>query len=193
MLDSIEYRLIRSKRKTMSASVKDGILVVRAPVSLDKKEIETFIIKHKNWIEKQINKSLELKRIMEDDPGLTYEDIRCLADEALKVIPERVSFFSEKIGVSYGTITVRNQKTKWGSCSAKGNLNFNCLLMLAPREVLDSVIVHELCHRKYMNHSKEFYSEVLRVFPDYHKWDKWLRDNGGHLIMRMRKSGNALS
>ena len=87
---------------------------------------------------------------------LTREKVIALAEEALKVIPERVEYFAKVIGVTYGKITVRNQKTRWGSCSSKGNLNFNCLLMLAPPEVLDYVVVHELCHRKQMNHSKAF-------------------------------------
>ena len=73
----------------------------------------------------------------------------------------------------------------WGSCTAKGNLNFNCLLMLTPPEVLDSIVVHELCHRKHMNHSAEFYAEVLRVYPDYRKWEKWLKENGKRLIAQM--------
>lgn len=118
---------------------------------------------------------------------LSMDEIRALADQALKVIPERVKYYAPKVGVTYGRITIRNQRSKWGSCSGKGNLNFNCLLMLTPPEVLDSVVVHELCHRKEMNHSEKFYSEVLRVFPDYWKWDKWLKENGNLLMMRMTK------
>ena len=96
-----------------------------------------------------------------------------------------MKFYAEKIGVTYGRITIRNQKTRWGSCAANGNLNFNCLLMATPVEVIDSVVVHELCHRRHMNHSKEFYGEIYRVYPDYDKWNKWLKDNGGLLIKRM--------
>ena len=116
---------------------------------------------------------------------LSMDEIRSLADRALKYIPERVAFYASKIGVSYGRITIRNQKSRWGSCSTKGNLNFNCLLMLTPPEVIDSVVVHELCHRKEMNHSERFYDEVLRVYPDYHKWNKWLKDNGSAIMRRM--------
>ena len=89
------------------------------------------------------------------------------------------------VGVQYGRITIRNQKTRWGSCSSKGNLNFNCLLMLAPPEVLDYVIVHELCHRKEMNHSPRFWSEVAKVIPDYKKHEKWLKTEGTRLMRRM--------
>ena len=84
-----------------------------------------------------------------------------------------------------GRVTIRNQKSKWGSCSSKGNLNFNCLLMLTPPEVLDSVVVHELCHLKEMNHSPRFYAEVRRVFPDYDKWDRWLKEHGAAIMRRM--------
>ena len=93
--------------------------------------------------------------------------------------------YAEKLGVSYGRITIRNQRSRWGSCSGKGNLNFNCLLMLAPPEVLDSVVVHELCHLRQMNHSERFYAEVLRVFPDYWRCHRWLKENGGALMQRM--------
>ena len=103
----------------------------------------------------------------------------------MKYIPERVAYYAPIAGVSYGRITIRNQKSRWGSCSAKGNLNFNCLLMLTPPEVIDSVVVHELCHRKEMNHSRRFYDEVLRVYPDYHIWNKWLKENGAAIMRRM--------
>lgn len=115
----------------------------------------------------------------------TNEEIHEMADMALKVIPERVKYYAEILGVTYGRITIRNQKTRWGSCSSKGNLNFNCLLMCAPPEVIDSVVVHELCHLKQMNHSKAFYAEVLKVFPNYYKCHDWLKENGGALIKRM--------
>ena len=116
---------------------------------------------------------------------LTRQDIEELAREAVRVIPERVAYYAPKVGVTYGRITIRNQRSRWGSCSSKGNLNFNCLLMLAPREVLDSVIVHELCHRLEMNHSKRFYEHVLRVYPEYYRYHAWLKENGQALMRRM--------
>lgn len=80
---------------------------------------------------------------------------------------------------------MRCQTTKWGSCTEGGNLSFNAALMLAPREALDSVVVHELCHLKEMNHSPRFYEEVLRVYPDYRRWHAWLSENGSLLLARI--------
>ena len=116
---------------------------------------------------------------------LTDAEINELKKEAESVIPRRVEYFARVVGVEYGRITIRCQKTRWGSCSSKGNLNFNCLLMLAPPEVLDSVVVHELCHLKVMNHSKAFYDEVLRAYPNYKQDHQWLKDHGAEIMSRV--------
>ena len=89
------------------------------------------------------------------------------------------------MNLQYGRITIRNQKTRWGSCSGKGNLNFNCLLMLAPDEIVDYVVVHELCHLIEMNHSKAFWAQVENVLPDYRERRKWLKDHGNEIMRRM--------
>ena len=95
-----------------------------------------------------------------------------------------MKYFAPQVGVSYGRITIRNQKTRWGSCSGKGNLNFNCLLMLTPPEVIDYVVVHELCHRKEMNHSKAFWDQVERILPDYKVSEAYLKKEGGAIMAR---------
>lgn len=87
--------------------------------------------------------------------------------------------------MTYGRISIRKQKTRWGSCSREGNLNFNSLLMMAPPEVLDYVVVHELCHRLEMNHSARFWAQVEKVIPDYRKPRKWLKEHGSQLMLRM--------
>ena len=178
--------IIRSRRKTVALQIaEDGHLIVRAPLRCSNKDIVAFIEKSEKWIQTHAAKVLQHNRELEQLEPFTEQDIRDMAQKALEVIPERVKYYADKLGVTYGRITIRNQRTKWGSCTSKGNLNFNCLIMAAPAEVMDSVVVHELCHRLYMNHSKDFYASIYRVFPDYDRWNKWLKDNGGLLIKRM--------
>lgn len=181
----MKVTVIRSNRKTVAIQVNSDLSVtVRAPRSVSEKDIEEILKKKEAWISKHIEKIKETKERFEAEPTekLTREKVIALADEALKVIPERVEYFAKVIGVTYGKITVRNHKTRWGSCSSKGNLNFNCLLMLAPPEVLDYVVVHELCHRKQMNHSKAFWLEVEKVLPNYKEVRKWLKEEGSQMI-----------
>lgn len=181
----MEYDLIRSNRKTISAQIKGGRLILRVPRRTAKVQIEAFLHTHRRWIETHLASSREQMAQAAALPGLTPADIQELKDRAREVIPERVAYYAPLVGVSVGKITIRCQKTRWGSCSGQGNLSFNCLLMLAPSEVLDSVVVHELCHRKEMNHSQRFYTEVLRVMPDYHRHHQWLRENGTMLLSRI--------
>ena len=129
--------------------------------------------------------SLEIEGRALEALEVTDEEIRKIKRQAKKIIPERVAYWAEKIGVTYGRIAIRLQSSRWGSCAQNGNLNFNCLLVLMPQEILDSVVVHELCHRKHMNHSKEFYNEIYRVFPDYDRCNKWLKENGGVYMKRV--------
>lgn len=82
-------------------------------------------------------------------------------------------------------LTVRHQKTLWGSCTTEGNLSFNCLLMLAPEEIRDYVVVHELCHLRHLNHSKEFWRAVENALPDYKSRRRWLKDNGSLILARL--------
>lgn len=181
----MKVTVIRSNRKTVAIQVNSDLsVIVRAPYSASEKDIEEILKKKEAWISRHIEKIKKTKERFEAEPTekLTREKVIALAEEALKVIPERVEYFAKVIGVTYGKITVRNQKTRWGSCSSKGNLNFNCLLMLAPPEVLDYVVVHELCHRKQMNHSKAFWLEVEKVLPNYKEVRKWLKEEGSQMI-----------
>lgn len=179
----------KCNRKSISIEIfPDCHVLVRAPYQMKNEEIKKFLEEKKSWIEKNIaimKEHQEQKAKETPVEKLSYEEIQGLADKAMKILPEKVKYYAEKIGVSYGRITIRNQKTKWGSCSGKGNLNFNCLLMLAPEDIQDYVIVHELCHRKEMNHSKNFWSEVEKVMPDYREKKKWLKDHGGEIMRRM--------
>lgn len=184
----MEVRVIRSKRKTIAIQVNSDLTVtVRAPRHTAKGEIDRILQEKESWIRKSMEKIREKEELYEaaNIEPLTNEDIRKLADQALQYIPGRVKIFSKLMGVSYGRITIRNQKTRWGSCSGKGNLNFNCLLMLAPPEVIDYVVVHELCHRKEMNHSKAFWEEVEKILPEYRLYVQWLKKEGTIIMRRL--------
>ena len=183
---SAEINLVRSSRRSLAAEIlPDGSVTVRAPQRLPESEIRRFLTEKAASIERHVQKRTAQNAQLSALPPFTPADIRDMADRAAAMIPQRVAYYAQKIGVSYGRITIRNQKTRWGSCTAEGNLNFNCLLMAAPPEVLDSVIVHELCHRLYANHSRQFYEAVYGAFPDYDRCNQWLKQNGGMLIRRM--------
>ena len=183
--ENIKVNIIRSNRKTLSIQLKPGEIIARAPLRMKDKEIYSFIESKKSWIEKNLAKMEERQKVLDEVQPFTQEEINTLAEKAKQIIPERVRYYAPKIGVTYNRITIRCQRTRWGSCSSKGNLNFNCLLVLFPIEVIDSVVVHELCHRKHMNHSPQFYAEIEKVFPEYKKWHKWLSDNGGVYMGRV--------
>ncbi len=184
-----EIKLIRSRRKTISIEVtKDQRVIVRAPNRASLTDINRFIGEKADWIDKSLNRMGQLRQEQAQRKELSPQEVKLLVTRAKRIIPQRVRYFADLMGVTYGRITIRMQKSRWGSCSAQGNLNFNCLLVLMPPEVLDSVVVHELCHRRHMNHSRDFYDEVLRIFPDYKRCNKWLKQNGGAYFKRIEES-----
>ena len=179
-------RLIRARRKTLSIRItQEGNLEIRAPLGMPKGEIEAFLKEKAQWIETHRAKVLAEYAQGQEAP-LGEEEILTLAEQMRQRLPEKLNRHAASMGVTFGRVTIRCQQTRWGSCSSRGNLNFNCLLMLAPPEVLDYVVVHELAHRKQMNHSALFWQEVERECPDYKKSLRWLKDRGGALLSRAR-------
>lgn len=176
--NSISVEIKRTDRKTIGLEVKpDGQVLARVPKHLADREIKRFIDSHKKWIIEKVRlvgerqckkKSMELQPLSE----LTSKERKAVKER----ITDRVQYYGEKMGVTYGRISVRDQKTRWGSCSAKGNLNFNYRLYYLPEDLLDYVVVHELAHRRHMNHSREFWQEVGTYFPDYKECRKRLRE-----------------
>lgn len=185
--EKIVYRIVRSRRKTFAVQVMDdGSVVVKAPLLSTDVQARRIVEKKANWIRRTRARILRNRSIAEKMGGkLSRDELGELRTGARKLIPERVEHYAEIIGVRYGKVTIRAQKSRWGSCSCCGNLSFNCLLMLAPPEVLDSVVVHELCHLKQMNHSPRFYDEVRKAFPEYDRWNRWLKNNGPALMARL--------
>ena len=180
-----EVTVIKSKRKTISIQIKPDEVIVRAPTRMKQTDVEKFVETKRNWIEKHLKSVSEKQKHLQNTEPYTEDEIRSFIAKAKEIIPTKVEFYADKIGVTYNKITIRCQRTRWGSCSSKGNLNFNCLLVLLPDEIIDSVVVHELCHIKHMNHSKAFYDEIERVFPKYNECNKWLKDNGYLYLERL--------
>ncbi len=185
----MEYEWIRSARKTMSLEVKqDGKVIVRTPMRCGRARVERFVREKQDWIirvqQEMEQKVKEREERKENLPQWTREDYEHHQRLAGEVLQQRAAYFAQRMGVDYGRISVRDQKTRWGSCSAKGNLNFNWRLILAPEQVLDYVVVHELAHRREMNHSKRFWALVEAVLPDYQSRRRWLKENGDLLMSR---------
>ena len=175
-----DAEIIRSSRRTVAVQIThDGRVVVRAPLWMSGRKIEAFLESKRSWIEKH------LSRTAPQLPPLTEEEITALLAAAKEDLPRRVERLALQVGVSVNRVTIRCQRTRWGSCSAKGNLNLNCLLMICPEEVRDYVVVHELCHRREMNHSPRFWAEVERVMPDYRRHRRWLKEEGGSVMQRI--------
>ena len=181
----MEYTVIRSSRKTVSIEYRDGRVILRAPRNVPETELRRIVLERRDWIEKQAEKYAGKQQELAHITPLTADELKRLKQLATAAIPPRVSYYAKLLGIRYGTVTVRAQRTRWGSCSREGNLSFNCLLMLAPGEALDSVIVHELCHRLEMNHSPRFYRLVRGAFPDYDIWSGWLKEHSAGLMKRL--------
>ena len=175
----LSYQILRSSRRTVSIQITPkGEVVVRCPRKMPEREVIVFLERKRAWLEKHLGRRAPVE-------PLTSEQVRELAVQAKSDLAARVAAFAPLVGVSYERITIRAQRTRWGSCSGKGNLNFNCLLMLVAEQVRDYVVVHELCLRKEMNHSARFWALVEKILPNYALARKWLKDHGDSLIARL--------
>lgn len=182
---NVEVR--RSKRKSATIKITaDMQIVVFVPLYVSDNEIERLVISKSKWIDEHMLKVQSTIDERSKFEKITFEQVKELADQAVEYIPKRVKYYAEKENFVYNKITIKNLVSRWGSCSTKGNLNFNCLLMLTPDYVIDYIVVHELCHLREMNHSEKFWAEVEKIMPDYQRAELWLKQNGGNLISRMR-------
>ncbi|MGN0158695.1 MAG: M48 family metallopeptidase [Brotaphodocola sp.] len=174
----ISIQIIRSARKSIALEVRGrGEVLLRIPSGLTDRELKAFFEKEKKWLLDKISQ-MERRQESRKSTGavlpteLSAEEIEHIKEK----IASRVQKYSRMMGVSVAGITIRNQKTRWGSCSSKGNLNFNYQLCYLPDELLDYVVVHELAHRRHMNHSKEFWAEVEKYCPNYQEYRKRLEE-----------------
>ena len=160
-----QYTLIRSKRKTIAVQVdSDCNITVRAPLRMSQKEIDEFLLEKKSWLEKAIVSQLEKAKNKKE---YTDSDISELRKKAKEIIPQKVEYYSEIMGVKPTSIKINSAKKRYGSCSGKNSLNFSLYLMDKDERFIDYVVVHELAHIKHHNHSKDFYNFIAEFMPDY--------------------------
>jgi len=186
----LEYDVIHSKRKSIGFEVKaGGEIIVKLPMNLSHQKALPYIEERKEWIYqaylRQKDKVNRTHAISEEksNPQLAYLEKK-YRQAAKQYIYERVEYYLPQTGGFYSSIRIGDQKTRWGSCSSNKTLSFSWRLMLAPPRVLDYVVIHELCHLTYMNHSKEFWAKVASIDPDYKEHRRWLKENGDSLILR---------
>ena len=169
--------IVYSKRKSLTIEVKpDMTVTIKAPQGVSFALIKNFVLSRADWI------TLKLDAYSNAPKPLTYvlseQQKKEYKKQARKKITNLVEYYASIMNVSYGRIAIREQKTCWGSCSSKKNLNFNWKLILMPVEIMEYVVVHELAHLFEMNHSKQFWKIVENYIPDYKNRKKWLKENG---------------
>ena len=153
----MDYTLIYADRRSVSASVKDGRLVVRAPRKMPIELIEAFLSKHERWIENALKRAAESASKFDQ---LTDSEIGKMKSEAKRYLKEKTEYYSNIMGLKYSRITITSAKTRFGSCSSKGNISYSYRLMLYPEQAREYVVVHELAHLREMNHSPAFYKII---------------------------------
>ena len=171
----MDITIIYSKRKTLSleVSAEKGVLV-RAPQKTTQKEIDAFVESHRKWLQNAIQRVEQRRQNLPHYPE-DEASIRRLKALAAEKIPPRVEYYAALLGVTPTKIGFTRAKKRFGSCSGKNALNFSCYLMLFSDRAIDYVVVHELCHIRYKNHSKQFYRMIAGVMPDYSLREKELK------------------
>ena len=173
-MNEIEIQIKRSSRRTLSLQItREGQVVVHCPFSTTKEQIQMFVDEHRQWIGENLE---QVKRRLTKRPVMTSEQVWKAKSLARMTLSAKVRFWAAKMGVTYGTISIRQQATRWGSCSSRGNLNFNWTLILTPEPLQDYVVVHELAHIRHHDHSRAFYAFVSEIMPDYRQRAKLLKE-----------------
>lgn len=170
--------VVRSARKSIGLQVcENGDVLLRIPKRLSADALYEFLKREQTWIWKKVEQMQARIAQRQETGAVPVEELSCEELEKIKEkIGSRVNEYKKVMDVTVGRITIRNQKTRWGSCSSKGNLNFNYQLYYLPDELLDYVVIHELAHRNHMNHSREFWAEVEKYCPDYREYRQRLKE-----------------
>lgn len=172
-MNEMEYKIIRSDRKTLSMEITHAAeLVVKAPRRTTSAEIERFVNGNTKWIETHLARA---RHRAELHPEPTDEEREEYVKKAKEYIPPRVAYFASIMGVTPTGITVTGAQKRFGSCSGKNRICFSWRVMQYPPELVDYVIVHELAHIKHHNHSAAFYDFIATVMPDHRERQRKLR------------------
>ncbi len=168
------YELIRSRRRTLALEItKDCRVLVRAPMRLSKARIDAFVTQHEAWIICHLER--QRQRAASAPPSPTQAEIQALKEQAWAILPEKVAYWSEKMGLVPTGLKITAARKRYGSCNGKNSLCFSCFLMNCPEEAVDLVVVHELCHIQEKNHGPRFYALLEQYLPDYRERKKLLR------------------
>lgn len=154
-----KYEIIYSKIKNVYIQIKDGKVIIKAPKRISEKELEKIIEKKSDWIEKNLEKTSQ----KQEKPALYTEE------QFKKIVENNANELINTTGLIPRKIRIRDIKYAWGSCSNNKNITINKKLISYSELAIRYVILHELCHLKYMNHSKEFWSLVQKYMPEYKK------------------------
>lgn len=171
---SLPYTLIRSKTsKSLRISIKkeEGVSVT-IPYRVDEKVAEKFLLEKFSWVQKKILFYQENKR---EKIIHSEKEITDYKKKTLSFVKERLLFFNVQYGFKWKDVRIKDTKTRWGSCSKVGNLNFNYKLALLPDYLADYIIVHELCHLGEFNHSERFWNLVAKTIPHHKELRKELK------------------
>ncbi len=165
----MEYTLKKNKRsKSIRISVREnGEVLVTMPYRLPKYFAEKFVASKKEWIEERLREQEVNPRPKKILAHYSVKDFKENKEKAYTLVDNRIAYFNQFYKYEISRVVIRNQKSRWGSCSGKKNLNFNYKLVFLPLPLADYVIVHELCHLKEMNHGKNFWALVAQQIPDY--------------------------
>ena len=218
--------LVRStRRKSVSIQVADGLIQLRVPQSISKREIEQLLERKRRWIEGKVALQSALPRLqpkqylkgeqflylgkeyplqltsdfpyrvtlqgdqlllgvkpstsLEQQPQWIKKQLTAwYREQALQRLQERTAHFARVVGVKPASVVVRTYRSRWGSCSSRGDIRYNWKLIMGPAEVIDYVVVHELCHLLEHNHSPAYWRRVEQFMPDYREQREWLKRSG---------------
>jgi predicted metal-dependent hydrolase len=176
-VEPVEVRRSSRARRWRLEVPWGGPARLTVPRSATRADVERVLAERRPWIETQRRR--QVPRLGLERLAVTESVARNRARETISALAEREA---ERLGVAYRRIRIGGQRTLWGSCSARGTLSFNWRLVLAPPEVVDYVVVHELCHLLVPDHTQSFWSLVERHRPGWREQRAWLREYGPELL-----------